>query len=104
MATAKIATPTLFFRGAATTTSSTVYTVPTSTTSILTDIVVSSTDANQQTVTLSVDGVVLIPTVPIAANSVINFQFKTVIAAGKTITALAGSTNVNLHVSGVQVA
>ena len=97
-------TPALFYRGAATTTSSTIYTVPANTTSILTDIVVTNTDANQQTVTISVDGVVLIPTVPISSNSVLNFQFRTVIGATKTITALAGSTNVTLHVSGVQSA
>ena len=97
-------TPALFYRGAASTTSSTIYTVPANTTSILTDIVVTNTDANQQTVTISVDGVVLIPTVPISSNSVLNFQFRTVIGATKTITALAGSTNVTLHVSGVQSA
>jgi hypothetical protein len=97
-------TPTLFYRGAATTTSTNIYTVPSATTSILTDIVVSSTDSNQQTVTIYVDGVVLIPTVPVPSNSVLNFQFRTVMGAGKTITALAGSTNVFLHVSGVQSA
>jgi len=97
-------TPTLFYRGAAATTSTTIYTVPSATTSILTDIVVSSTDPNQQTVTIYVDGVVLVPTVPISSNSLVNFQFRTVMAAGKTITALAGSTNVFLHVSGVQSA
>ena len=104
MAVSKVATPTLFFRGAAATTSTVLYTVPASTTSILTDIVVSSMDTNQQTVTLLVDGIELIPTVPISANSVINFQFKTVLATGKVIRALAGSTNIKLHVSGVEVA
>ena len=97
-------TPVLFYRGAAATTSTTIYTVPTSTVSILTDIVVASSDANQQTVTIYVDDVVLIPTVPIPSNGVVNFQFRTVMAAGKTIKALAGSTNVTLHVSGVQSA
>ena len=97
-------TPVLFYRGAAATTSTTIYTVPSSTVSILTDIVISSTDTNQQTVTILVDGVVLVPTVPVPSNSVLNFQFRTVIGAGKTITALAGSTNINLHVSGVQSA
>jgi len=102
------ATPTLFYRGAATTTSSTVYTVPTSTSSystvaILTDIVISSTDPNQQTVTILVDGVVLVPSVPISSNSVLNFQFRTVMTTGKVITALAGSTNINLHISGIQL-
>jgi len=102
------ATPTLFYRGAATTTTSTLYTVPTSgtsysTVSILTDIVISSTDVNQQTASIYVDGVVLVPNVPIPSNSVINFQFKTVMTTGKLITAIAGSTNVSFHISGIQL-
>ena len=74
------ATPKLFYRGAAATSSATLYTVPSSTTSVLTDIVISNTSANQQYVTITVDGINLIPAVPISANAVINFQFKTVIA------------------------
>jgi len=97
-------TPTLFFRGAASTTSATLYTVPANTTSILTDIVISSLDVNQQTASIYVDGVVLIPNVPVPTNSVLNFQFRTVMAAGKTITAIAGSTNVTFHISGIQSA
>jgi hypothetical protein len=97
-------TATLFYRGAAATSSTTLYTVPANTTSVLTDIVISSTDSAQQSVTITVDGVVLIPAVPVPSNSVVNFQFKSVIAAGKIVAGYAGSTNVNFHISGVQIA
>lgn len=98
------ATPTLFYRGAAATSSATLYTVPSSTTSVLTDIVVSNTSSDQQYVTITVDGINLVPTVPVSANSVINFQFKTVLATTKVIAGYASSTGVKLHLSGVEIA
>jgi hypothetical protein len=96
------ATPVLFYRGAAATSSATLYTVPSSTTSVLTDIVISNTSANQQYVTVTVDGINLVPAVPISANAVINFQFKTVIATTKIIAGFATSTDVKFHISGVE--
>jgi hypothetical protein len=98
------ATPALFYRGSAATSSATLYTVPSSTTSVLTDIVISNTSANQQYVTVTVDGINLVPAVPISANSVINFQFKTVIATTKIIAGFATSTDVKFHISGVETA
>ena len=98
------ATPALFYRGSAATSSATLYTVPSSTTSVLTDIVVSNTSADQQYVTITVDGINLVPTVPVSANSVINFQFKTVLATTKVIAGYASSTGVKLHLSGVEIA
>ena len=98
------ATPTLFYRGAAATSSATLYTVPSSTTSVLTDIVVSNTSTDQQYVTITVDGINLVPAVPISANAVINFQFKTVIATTKIVAGFATSTDVKFHISGVETA
>jgi hypothetical protein len=98
------ATPKLFYRGAAATSSTTLYTVPSSTTSVLTDIVVSNTSADQQYVTITVDGINLVPAVPISGNAVINFQFKTVIATTKIIAGFATSTDVKFHISGVETA
>ena len=98
------ATPKLFYRGAAATSSATLYTVPSSTSSVLTDIVVSNTSSDQQYVTITVDGVNLVPAVPVSANAVINFQFKTVLATTKIIAGFATSTDVKLHLSGVEIA
>lgn len=97
------ATPKLFYRGAAELTNATLYTVPSSTTAVLTDIVISNTNANQQYVTITVDGINILPVVPINANSVTNFQFRTVIPTGDIIAGLATSTDVKFHISGVEI-
>lgn len=98
------ATPTLFYRGAASTSSATLYTVPSSTTSVLTDIVVSNTSSDQQYVTITIDGVNIVPTVPVSAKQVVNLQFRTVIPTGDIIAGYASSADVKFHLSGVEVA
>lgn len=98
------ATPTLFYRGAAATSSATLYTVPSSTTSVLTDIVVSNTSTDQQYVTITIDGVNIVPTVPVSAKQVVNLQFRTVIPTGDIVAGYASSTDVKFHLSGVEVA
>lgn len=95
------ATPALFYRGAAATSSATLYTA--STKAVLTDIVVSNTNANQQYVTMTVDGINILPTVPISPNTVITIQPKTVIAATKILAGFATSTDVKFHISGVEI-
>lgn len=97
-------TPKLLYRGAAATSSTSLYYVPTSTTTVLTDIVISNTDLNQQSVTILINSTILIPAVPIAAGAVVNFQFRTALNAADTIYAYATSTNINLHLSGVTIA
>lgn len=96
------ATPALLYRGSAATSSATLYTVPSATTTVLTDIVISNTSANQEYVTMTVDGVNILPTVPVSANTVINLQPKTVIAATKILAGYASSTSVKFHISGVE--
>ena len=97
-------TPTLFYRGAAATSSATLYTVPSATTAVLTDIVVSNTSSSQQYVTMTVDGVNILPTVPVSANTVINLQPKTVIGAADILAGFATSADVKFHISGVEIA
>jgi hypothetical protein len=96
--------PKLFYRGSAATSSATLYTVPSATSAVLTDIVVSNTSANQQYVTMTVDGVNILPTVPVSANTVINLQPKTVVGAGLIVAGFATSTDVKFHISGVEIA
>ena len=95
--------PTLFYRGAAATSSATLYTVPAATTAVLTDIVVSNTSSSQQYVTMTVDGINILPTVPISANTVITIQPKTVIPTGDIVAGYATSADVKFHVSGVEI-
>jgi hypothetical protein len=95
-------TPELFYRGSAATSSATLYTAISK--AVLTDIVVSNTSADQQYVTITVDGVNIVPTVPVSAKQVVNLQFKTVVPSGDIIAGYATSTDVKFHISGVEIA
>lgn len=92
------------FRGAATTTlTTTLYTVPASTTAVVTNIVVTNTGASSYTFDLALDGVKLAAGTTIAANSVAIFDLKQVLATTKTIQGGASNTAVNFHISGVEI-
>ncbi len=95
-------------RTAAATSSTTLYTSPnTSTTAVVTNIVISNTATSQSTATVSMDGVVIVPTIKVDANSVVGFDIKQVLPANnpaKTITGYASTTAVNFHISGVEIA
>lgn len=92
------------FRGAATTNTATVlYTVPASTTAVVTNIVVTNTGASSYTFTLGLAGTSLATTVTIAANSMATFDMRQVLATTNTITGGASNTAVNFHISGVEI-
>lgn len=94
-------------RTAAATSSTTLYTSPnTSTTAVVTNIVISNAATSQSTATVSMDGVVIVPTIKVDANSVVGFDIKQVLPANnpaKTITGFASTTAVNFHISGVEI-
>ena len=96
-------TPKALARAAAATSSATLYTVPASTTTIVTNIAVTNTAGASATFTVALDGVVLIPAASIAANSTAFFDLKQVLATTKTITGFASATTVNFHISGVEL-
>ena len=91
------------FRGAAATSSTTLYTVPASTTTVVTNIVVTNSAATAATFTITLDGVDLFKDAAIAANSTAGFDIKQVLATTKIIAGLASATTVRFHFSGVEV-
>ena len=95
-------------RTAAATSSATLYTVPTTgTTTVVTNIVLANSSASAATGTVAIDGVVIIPAVSLAGNSVAAFDLKQVIPANatpKTVTGFASTTAVTIHISGVEIA
>lgn len=94
----------VLFRGAATTTvGTTLYTVPSSTTTIVTNIAVTNTGTSARTFTIALGGVSLHNTAPIAANSTAYIDLKQVLATTNTITGGASATDVNFHISGIEV-
>jgi hypothetical protein len=92
------------FRGAAGTASTTLYTVPSATTAVVTNIVVTNTSGSAQDFTLTLDAVDLATEAPLAANSIAIFDLKQVLVATDVIAGLASATDVNFHISGVEIA
>lgn len=90
-------------RTAASTSSTTLYTVPSATTTVVTNIVVDNTSGSAQTFTINLDGVALLSSAAIDANASAFFDLKQVLAATKTITGLASATSVTFHISGVEI-
>ncbi len=90
-------------RTAAATSSTTLYTVPASTTTVVSNIAVTNTSGSAQTFTLALNSVALHTTTAIAANSTVYIDLKQVLTAAQTITGLASATSVNFHISGVEV-
>ena len=92
------------YRGAASLTSATLYTVPSATTAVVSNIIVTNTAATAGTFTLNLNGAALFTTVAIPANSTAFFDLKQVLSTTQTITGLASATSINFQISGVEIA
>jgi hypothetical protein len=90
-------------RASAATSSATLYTVPSATTTVITNIAVANTAASAGTFTLLLDDVDLHTTTAIAANSTVYIDCKQVLAAAKTIKGFASATTIDFHISGVEI-
>jgi len=93
----------VLFRGSASTTSETLYTVPTSTTAIINNIIVANTSNGSRTYTMSLDNVRIAEDVTVPANDSLAIDIKQVLDATKTITGLSSDTGVTFHISGLEI-
>lgn len=91
-------------RTAAATSSTTLYTVPSLTTTVVTSILVSNGAASAGTFTIAFNGVDAFKTVSIGANATTSIDIKQTLTAGQTISGLASATTINFHISGVEIA
>jgi len=94
----------VLFRGAASTSSTTLYTVPSSTTTVVTNIAVTNTADAVASFTVLLDDVSIATTVSVGALDTTIIDLKQVLATTKTIKGLASATTVNFHISGVEIA
>lgn len=97
------------FRGAATTTLTTnLYTVPSATTTVITSIAVTNAGASNRAFTLSIgpagSEVKLFDAASILANTTTVIDLKQVLAATEVIDGGADSTDVQFHISGMEIA
>ena len=91
-------------RAAAATSVATLYTVPPSTTTVITNIAVANGAGTAGTFTLLLDDVELHTTTPIAANTTVYIDLKQVLAQNKTIKGFASAVTIDFHISGVEIA
>ena len=91
------------FRGAAATSSTTLYTVPSSTTTVITNIAVCNNAGTAGTFTILLDDIELQKDSAIAANTTVYIDLKQVLATTKTIKGLASAVTVDFHISGVEI-
>jgi hypothetical protein len=91
-------------RTAASLTSTTLYTVPSSTTAVVTNIAVCNNAASAGTFTILLDDIELHKDAAIAANSTVYIDLKQVLTTTKTIKALASAVTIDFHISGVEIA
>jgi hypothetical protein len=95
------------FRGAATVytnPATTLYTTPSLTTTVVTNIFVTNTAVAGGTYSIGLDGIPLVSVLEIPGNSVVSLDLKQVLAAGDTITGNANSTDIKFHISGMEIA
>ena len=90
-------------RTAAATSSATLYTVPSATTAVITNIAVANTAGSAGTFTLLLDDVDLHTTTAIAANTTVYIDLKQVLETTKTIKGFASATTIDFHISGVEI-
>jgi hypothetical protein len=90
-------------RGAFATSSATLYTVPASTTTVVTNIVVDNTAATAATFNILLDGVELLSAAAVDANSSVFFDLKQTLTTTKIIAGFASATTVKFHISGVEI-
>jgi cellulase/cellobiase CelA1 len=101
-------TPKVLFRGAATTSVTTLlYTVPALTTTVISSIAVANTANSAATFTLAIGAsgseVLLFDAVAIAADSTAVIDLKQVLPAAHVIDGGASAVTVSFHISGVEI-
>ena len=90
-------------RTAAATSSTTLYTVPAGTTTVVTNIIICNPTAAAVTASMTINAIDFLGSISLAANSTAFFDVKQVIPATQIIAGSASSTSVDFHISGVEI-
>jgi hypothetical protein len=91
------------YRGAAVTSSATVYTSPANMAVCVTNIALTNTTGSAITANMSLGGVVLFTSLSVAANTTTYLTPDQIIYNGEVIAAHASSTSLNFHIAGYEV-
>jgi len=94
----------VLFRGAATTnTATTLYTVPSATTTVVSEIVVTNTSASAGTFTMAFNGVNFASQIAVGGNDSTVIDIKQPLTAAQTIQGGGSATTLNFHIAGVEI-
>jgi hypothetical protein len=92
-------------RGTLTDSNATLYTVPSATKAIITNIVFCNIDSATRTLTLELDGVELTKDLTVNSKSTVTIDLKQVLDAADLIEGLASAnTAITYHISGIEIA
>jgi hypothetical protein len=91
-------------RGTFATSSGTIYTVPSATTAIATNITICNTAASPRSFYIVVDGVELFSNTSINQYTTIVIDLKQAIGATKIVTGYADATGLKYHITGAEIA
>ena len=91
------------FRGAAPTSSTTLYTVPPGTTTLVSSLVVVNTASAVATFDMSFDSIQIANDVSVPANDSLILELKQVLEASDVLAGLASASTVNFHISGLEI-
>lgn len=93
----------VLYRGNASTGSTTLYTVPAATTTLVNNILVANTASVAATYSFSLAGTSMATTIAVPANDTAVLDIKQVLTATQTITGFASASTVTFHVSGLEI-
>jgi hypothetical protein len=91
------------FRGSASTTSQTLYTVPSSTTTLVNNILVANSASTDATYSLSLNGVAIATAVNVPKNDTAILDIKQVLSSTQIIAGFASASTVTFHVAGLEI-
>jgi cold shock CspA family protein len=92
----------LMFRGNASSEGN-IYLVESGLSAVVTDIVVTNTSSEAQTVSVNFDGVSVIGGASLNPHDSVSFDIKQVLNPGSFISSSASSEDVKLHISGIEI-
>ena len=90
-------------RSAFATSSATLYTAGSGVTAVATNVLVVNSTGTTQTVTINFDGIPILSNAVVNPNDTVALDIKQVLDTTKTITGLASSTSVYVHISGLEI-
>ena len=93
----------ILYRGAASTSSTTLYTVPASTTTLVTSFVIANTASTAATYSITMNSVDVAKDAIVAGNDSLVIEFKQLLDASQILAGEASDTSVNFSVSGLEI-